>query len=111
MQAEALVAPVRFGAGVKGKITQALASGLPVVTSSIGAEGLGGLDGVNMLIGDDPEALAERIISVVDDPELWSALSAGGQKLITEKCSLQVLDARIREVLDGAVGEPYGVVR
>lgn len=107
--AEALVAPVRFGAGVKGKITQALAAGLPVVTSSIGAEGLGGLDGVNMLIGDNPEALAQRIIRLASDPELWSTLSAGGQLLITEKCSLEVLDERIRGMLSQAVGEHSGI--
>ncbi len=95
----ALVAPVRFGAGVKGKITQGLAAGLPVVTTTLGAEGLNGRDGETMLIGDDPEALAERIVRIIDDDELWCSLSSNGLELIAESCSLEVLDQRLCEAL------------
>jgi len=97
--ARALVVPVRFGAGVKGKITQGLAAGLPVVTTSLGAEGLDGMDGENMLIGEDVDALAQRIVRVVEDDELWQSLSSGGQDLVATKCSLAVLEERLREVL------------
>lgn len=100
----AMVVPVRYGAGVKGKITQGLAAGLPVVTTHVGAEGLEGEDGENMLIGDDPEALADRILQVVDDDALWLSLSRGGRALIERKCSLDVLDARMREVLTTSAG-------
>jgi O-antigen biosynthesis protein len=105
--ARALVAPVRFGAGVKGKITQGLAAGLPVVTTPVGAEGLGGSDGENMLIGGDTDALAERIVRVVEDDVLWGSLSRGGQELIAGGFSLDVLDERMRELLDHRVlGHP-----
>ncbi len=100
--ARTMVVPVRYGAGVKGKITQGLAAGLPVVTTRVGAEGLDGQDGKNMLIGDDPHALAERIVKVVEDDELWRMLSLGGRELITEKCSPQVLDERLRELLSSS---------
>jgi glycosyltransferase involved in cell wall biosynthesis len=99
--ARAVVVPVRFGAGMKGKITQGLAAGLPVVTTPLGAEGLDGKDRQNMLIGDDAEALAERIVGVIEDDALWQSLSSGGQELVAAKCSLEVLDERLREALAG----------
>jgi O-antigen biosynthesis protein len=97
--ARALVAPVRFGAGMKGKVTQGLAAGLPVVTTPVGAEGLDASDGEQMLIGDNAEALAERILRVTEDDALWGSLSQQGQELITAKCSREVLDERLRETL------------
>jgi GT2 family glycosyltransferase/SAM-dependent methyltransferase len=97
--ARALVAPVRFGAGMKGKVTQGLAAGLPIVTTPVGAEGLDASDGEQMLIAETAEALAERILRVVEDDALWQSLSQQGQELITAKCSREVLDERLREVL------------
>ena len=97
--ARAMVAPVRFGAGIKGKITQGLASGLPVVTTPVGALGLKGEDNRNMLIGADAEALAERIVRVIEDDALWESLSRAGQELVATTCSLETLDARLGEVL------------
>ncbi len=100
--ARTIVVPVRYGAGVKGKITQGLAAGVPIVTTPVGAEGLDGEDGANMLIADDAEALAERIVRVVEDDQLWATLSQGGRELVAGKCTPQVLDERMREVLAGA---------
>jgi O-antigen biosynthesis protein len=97
--ARTMVVPVRYGAGVKGKITQGLAAGLPIVTTEVGAEGLDGEDGENMLIGDDPEELAQRIVRIVEDDDLWRTLSHGGRELVTQRCSPQVLDERLRELL------------
>jgi len=112
--ARALVAPLRFGAGVKGKITQGLAAGLPIVTTPVGAEGLDGRDGENMLIGESAEELAERLAGVIENDELWRSLSKGGQQLIADKCSLQVLDERLGEALakrraqEGSLLPPLG---
>jgi GT2 family glycosyltransferase/SAM-dependent methyltransferase len=97
--ARVLAAPVRFGAGMKGKVTQGLAAGLPIVTTPVGAEGLDASDGEQMLIGETAEALAERILRVVEDDALWGSLSQQGQELITAKCSREVLDQRLREML------------
>ncbi len=94
-----MVVPVRFGAGVKGKITQALAAGVPIVTTTVGAEGLNGTDGEDMLIGDDADALAQRIVQVVEDDVLWQLLSRAGQALASGTCSPDVLDERMRELL------------
>jgi hypothetical protein len=60
-----------------------------------------------MLIGGDTDALAERIVRVVEDDVLWGSLSRGGQELIAGGFSLDVLDERMRELLDHRVlGHP-----
>jgi glycosyltransferase involved in cell wall biosynthesis len=97
--ARAMVVPVRFGAGVKGKITQGLAAGVPIVTTTVGAEGLTGQGGDNMLVGDTAEALAECIVRVMDDDALWQSLSTGGLQLVADRCSLEILDKRLNEML------------
>ena len=95
-----LVAPLTYGAGMKGKVTQALASGLPVVTTPIGAEGLGAVDGEHMLIGETPEELAERVLRVLADDELWRRLSVAGQRLVAGRCSPEVTSRRLAELME-----------
>jgi GT2 family glycosyltransferase/SAM-dependent methyltransferase/glycosyltransferase involved in cell wall biosynthesis len=97
-----MVAPLHYGAGVKGKITQSLAAGLPVVTTPIGAEGLEGGDGQCMLIAESPRELASEAICVYRDDELWRDLSRAGQSLIEAQCSTQVLAERLGALLNGA---------
>jgi glycosyltransferase involved in cell wall biosynthesis len=75
------VAPLRYGAGLKGKVTQSLAAGLPVVTTTVGAEGTGALDGRHLFVADDPELFARRVIELHRDPEVWSTLSVEGRLL------------------------------
>ena len=65
------VAPLRFGAGMKGKIGEALASGLPVVTTSIGAEGVGLINGEHALIANDSEEFAGAVVRLYQDRFLW----------------------------------------
>jgi GT2 family glycosyltransferase/2-polyprenyl-3-methyl-5-hydroxy-6-metoxy-1,4-benzoquinol methylase/glycosyltransferase involved in cell wall biosynthesis len=97
--ARALVAPLTYGAGLKGKVTQALAVGLPVVTTPVGAEGLDAADGEQMLIGNDPEELAARVIRVLTDGALWTRLSTAGQTLAAGRCSPAVMGERVGQLL------------
>ena len=82
-----MVAPLRFGAGLKGKVTQSLALGLPVVTTAIGAEGLETGEEGGLLVAEEPAELAERIIEAYTDDELWQHLSSCGQATIARTCS------------------------
>lgn len=70
------VAPLRFGAGMKGKIVQSLAHALPVITTSIGAEGIGLENGVNAVIAQDADAFAEGILRLYTDEAMWSQIAA-----------------------------------
>ncbi len=74
------IAPLRYGAGVKGKIADAWAHGVPVVMTSIGAEGMGVNDGETGIVADTPEAFAEGIVRLYEDRELWRRVSAAGQE-------------------------------
>jgi len=72
------VAPLRYGAGVKGKINQALAHGLPVVATRCAVEGMGLTHGIDALVADDAESLAATILAAYDDAALWQRLVDGG---------------------------------
>jgi O-antigen biosynthesis protein len=72
------VAPLRFGAGVKGKINQSLARGLPVVATACAIEGMHLVDGQDVLVADTADAFADAVVRLVDDDALWRRLRDGG---------------------------------
>ena len=72
------VAPLRFGAGVKGKINQSMAFGVPVVATSMAIEGMELEDREDILVADEPEAFARALIELYQSEELWTRLSENG---------------------------------
>ena len=86
--------------GMKGKVTQSLAAGLPVVTTSIGAEGIHGVDREHMLVSDDAQGFADRIVELCSDDDLWNSLSANGQGLVERVCSPRIQKQALRRLLD-----------
>ncbi|MFN7216699.1 glycosyltransferase [Microcystis sp.] len=76
------VAPLRFGAGMKGKIGQSLSLGLPTITTKIGAEGMGLIDHQDVLIADTAEEFAQAVIELYDNMELWQKLADNSLKTI-----------------------------
>jgi GT2 family glycosyltransferase len=93
------VVPLRYGAGMKGKVGQAMSLGLPVVTTSIGAEGMDLVDGRDVLIEDDAGAFAGAVVRLHEDAELWSSLSRAGQSLVAERWAPDAMRIRLLEVL------------
>ena len=69
--ARVAVVPLRYGAGVKSKSVEAMQQGVPLVMTTIGAQGLDGVDAVAS-VADDPLALADAIVALVQDDALWS---------------------------------------
>jgi GT2 family glycosyltransferase len=98
-QARVFVAPLRYGAGMKGKIGQAMALGLPVVTSTVGAEGMGLVDGTDCLIADTAHDVAEAVTRLVADDHLWRSLSAAGLRIVTERWSPEMMRDRLEGLL------------
>jgi len=72
------VAPLRYGAGVKGKVNQAMARGLPVVATRCAAEGMHLVEGEDVLLADDADGFADAVLRVYADPALWQRLREGG---------------------------------
>jgi GT2 family glycosyltransferase len=95
------VAPLRYGAGVKGKINHSMSHGLPVVTTSIGAEGIELTDGVDVLIADEPEEFAEKVVRLYTDENLWNKLSENSMKNIEKYFSYDVAKHKLRGLLEG----------
>jgi GT2 family glycosyltransferase/glycosyltransferase involved in cell wall biosynthesis len=95
------VAPLRFGSGMKGKIGEAMAWGIPVVTTTIGAEGMGLQDGVDALIADAPEDFARRIIQLHKNPELWDSVAQNARKRVKREWSPDAVDRSLTQILAG----------
>jgi GT2 family glycosyltransferase len=74
----ASVAPLRYGAGIKGKVNQSLARGLPVVATTCAVEGMFLRDGEDVLVADDAAAFADAIVRLAQDRALWTRLQSGG---------------------------------
>jgi glycosyltransferase involved in cell wall biosynthesis len=72
------VAPLRFGAGVKGKVNQSMALGVPVVATSVAAEGMELKDHEDILLADEPEDFARGLIELYESEKLWKRLSENG---------------------------------
>ena len=77
-------APILFGTGVKTKIVEAMAMGMPVVTNSVGAEGLDVHNGQEMLIAETPEELTGAVLRLLDDPALREKIGKAGQQYVRE---------------------------
>ena len=98
------IAPLRFGAGMKGKVGQALASGLPVVTTRVGAEGMDLEDGKSALIADAPEAFAEAVARVCTDPQLHRDLQTAGFSHVRSRWDVAAVEALLLEAVESLRG-------
>ena len=98
-QARVAVAPLRFGAGVKGKVNQSMAHGIPTVVSSIAAEGMHLVHEDNAMIADDPASFASAIVGLYTSKELWERISANGRENVREHFSVESARRRIDELL------------
>ena len=96
------VAPLRFGAGVKGKINQSMALGVPAVVTSIAAEGMHLVDEDNAMIADDPESFAQAVVRLSTSRELWERVSASGLRNLEEHFSVRAAGEAIDGLLDWA---------
>ncbi len=99
--ARVFVAPLRYGAGLKGKITQSFTCGLPVVTTAIGAEGLDIAAGVHALIADRPDDFAARVIELYQDGALWARLSSAAREHVDARFGHAAVARQVDETLRG----------
>jgi O-antigen biosynthesis protein len=96
----ATVAPLRYGAGMKGKVGEALSVGVPSVITPIAAEGMYIEDGVHALVAEDPAAMAERIVRLMRDDDLWLKLSKEGRRLVERRFSPSAVLPLLEQLLD-----------
>lgn len=102
-----VVAPLRFGAGLKGKVAEALSHGVPVVVTEIAAEGMGIEHGESGWVADDPVDFAQGVIALVQDDDLWARFAVSGQELIEESLGVARFEQLVAKALE-AVGVADG---
>ena len=92
------VCPMTYGAGMKGKIGEAISAGLPVVTTTIGAEGFPVKNGDECLIADSPEEFAEKCNQCLKDSVLWHELQMKSRLMMAENYSPGVIEKKLKNV-------------
>jgi glycosyltransferase involved in cell wall biosynthesis len=90
------VVPLRYGAGVKGKVVEAIYNGAPIVTTSIGAEGIPQVEDV-LLVEDDPEKFAQTTVDLYQDQAACRDLSRKTQSYIRNHFSVDAAWSVIEE--------------
>ncbi len=94
------VAPLRFGAGAKGKVASSLAYGLPCIASSMATEGMNLVDDRHLAIENNPEDFADRIVQLYNDENTWNRFSDEGFKFCSNEFSLNVGRERLSALFE-----------
>jgi glycosyltransferase involved in cell wall biosynthesis len=84
-RAALMVVPLRAGGGMRVKILNAMSQGIPIVSTTLGYEGIAVTPEHDILVGDTPEAFAAQVLRVLNDPDLGRQLTANGRRLMKEK--------------------------
>jgi glycosyltransferase involved in cell wall biosynthesis len=102
-RARVMVSPVRLGSGMRTKVLEAMAFGLPVVSTSLGIAGIDAQTGVNCLVADTPELFTQSVSWLFTDRELSARMARNAQKLIQNKYALEVGLNQFESVLKSVV--------
>ena len=105
-RAAAVVVPLTQGSGTKFKILEAFAHGVPVVTTPVGAAGLGVQAGVHLLVGRGPEEMAEHLRALLADPELGAGLAAAAREYVLAHHSPPVVERAVGALFAEAAIRP-----
>lgn len=100
-ESDVFVCPVRMGGGFRGKVLEAMASGVPVVSTALGAEGIPARSGENMLLAESPEEIARATLDLLGDKDLAGRVSKNARQLVVEDFSWQ----KGVEILEEVLGE------
>ena len=101
-QARVSVAPLRFGAGVKGKVNQSMALGVPTVLTSTAAEGMYLVNEWNAMIADLPGQFADAVVRLWSSRKLWQKISTNGRQNLRDHFSVQAAAKPIDDMLTWA---------
>jgi glycosyltransferase involved in cell wall biosynthesis len=99
VKSRVFVAPLRYGAGVKGKVGQAIEYGLPVIASSIAAEGMHLEEGVSGLLADDAKTFADQVVRLYQDPKLWKTVQENARIVLEKHFSLTEATTMLKKIL------------
>jgi O-antigen biosynthesis protein len=98
------IAPLRYGAGVKGKINLAQSWGIPVVATTVAVEGMQLEHLQDVLVADTPEDFAHAIVRLYTDEALWTVVSEGGRANVARNFSPEAATGAIEQLVTAALG-------
>jgi glycosyltransferase involved in cell wall biosynthesis len=101
----AVVVPLRQGGGTRLKILEAMALGTPVIATRKGAEGLAVQHGENILLADEPDELAQAVVTLLNDPALRARLSLAGRALVERNYDWTIMAGRLDDLLEEVAGK------
>lgn len=104
-RSQVCVVPMTVGGGTRLKILEAMALGVPVVATPKGAEGLAVRPGEDVLLADDPEALAAHVVRLLEEPALRARLAENGRRLVRERYDWRIIGERFNAFLERVVME------
>ena len=93
------VAPLRFGAGVKGKVNMSMSYGQPVVGTKVAVEGMYTQDEIDCLMAQTPEQFAKQVIRLYQNEQLWNQISKGGLENVQNYFSFEAAKTAIENIL------------
>ncbi len=102
-QADVLLAPIRVGGGTSFKILEAMASGVPVVATRLGIEGIAARDKEEVLIADDPSLIAFKTTEILNNNNHYQEIAIKARRLIEEKYDWKIIVKKLEEVYSSAV--------
>ncbi len=105
------VAPLLFGSGMKVKVLDAMARGIPTVTTSVGAEGIEVENGRQLLVADQPAQMAAQIDDLLGNPKLWHHLQLESRKLIRERYTWQRLFSGMHAAIETGLKQHQRIQR
>jgi len=94
------VAPIRYGAGIKGKVAMSLAHGVPTLVTSCAAEGMELRDGEAVIIRDDEAGFAQALVQLYDDEEAWTRMSQHASRFVELTYGSAAARRKVKEMLD-----------
>jgi len=103
-QAAVFVAPMRIARGVQNKILEAMSMGVPVVTSSLGFEGISARPGIDLFVEDEPEAFARQVIRLMTEADLRGCMSRSARAVVEHKYDWNSNLSQLDVVLSGLIG-------
>jgi polysaccharide biosynthesis protein PslH len=105
-RAAVVVVPIRMGGGTRLKVVEGLALARPMVSTTIGCEGVSVRDGEHLLIGDTADAFAAQVLRILERPALGDELGRAGRALMEREYSWDAAGARLEEFYERVVGGP-----
>ena len=100
-QCRVTVAPLRYGAGIKGKIASSLSYGIPCVATTLASEGMGLKEGDGVVVADTSAAFADTLVHLYTNRNYWHRISDGGLAFVRTNYSYAGVRAQLKAILEG----------